>query len=343
MSEAATIYDVAARAGVSISTVSLALNQPTRVSPRTLERVLEAAHRLNFRPKSEAVSRARAGFGRIGVLSPFTSYASFHERLNGILERLGEVGQGLELVVFDHESVDGTASAFAGSLPLSERLDGLILMGVPLSRETFARAQARKFPVVMVDVGEPRVAAPTVTTNDWLGGRIAAEHLLESEPATFVYIGIPQVSSDYIFQSQNRQRGFAETLSEHGRELLDAHVGLTVHTVAAATETADELLGRVEFPVGVFCFSDEIAAGVVQAARGRGLRLPHDVAVVGFDDSAIAQAVDITSVHQPLRESGRLAVDLVLAQIRGSESMIEDRPLHLTLTVRGSTMPRAGN
>src|SRR4051812_33302144 len=117
MSES-TIYDVAKRAGVSISTVSLALNSPSRVRAATLDRVLAAADELAFVPKADAVTRARKGIGRIGVLAPFSSYPSFARRLNGVFRAIK--GSGSEIVVYDQESA---ASSVLGSLPLTRRLD----------------------------------------------------------------------------------------------------------------------------------------------------------------------------------------------------------------------------
>jgi len=343
MSEAATIYDVAELAGVSISTVSLVLNQPTRVRDSTRRRVLDAANHLAFRPKSEAVSRARSGFGRIGVLSPFTSYASFHRRLDGILARLSEVGNGLEVVLFDHESVDGTASAFADSLPLTERLDGLILMGVPLSRPNVELVGARRFPVVLVDVGEPRFSLPSVIVDDYLGGHLAAAHLLETGAATYLYVGIPQRSTDYVFQSQRRQAGFLDALAAAGVPPAQVTTRVVGHSIAEALAAITPVLDGLPGPVAVFCFSDELAAGTVQAARRLGRRVGEEVTVVGFDNSDLAEGLDMTSVHQPLRESGALAVDLLLAQLRAPAEFpasAEPAVLGLELVVRGTTARR---
>ena len=107
MANKVTIYDVATAAGVSISTVSLALNTPERVSAATRDKVLVAADELGFVPKADAVTRARRGVGRIGVIAPFSSYPSFARRLNGVFSALRE--EALEVVVFDQQSA-ATAS-----------------------------------------------------------------------------------------------------------------------------------------------------------------------------------------------------------------------------------------
>src|SRR4051812_47032009 len=128
--KSATIYDVAARAGVSIGTVSLALNSPTRVRDTTLERINAAIDELQFVPKAEAAVRARRGFGRIGVIAPFAIYPSFGRRLNGVLAALR--GQSYDVTVFDHE---GAGTSLLASLPVTRRLDGLIVMSLPLGED----------------------------------------------------------------------------------------------------------------------------------------------------------------------------------------------------------------
>ena len=132
-----TIYDVAARAGVGISTVSNTLNKPDRVSPKTRKRVLDAAAELGFVPKSEAVSRARRGVGRIGVIAPFVSYNSYMRRLAGVLEVMNR--NNLEVCIFDEESAAAKSSLLLSQLPLNSRLDGLIIMGIPLDDDAAQR------------------------------------------------------------------------------------------------------------------------------------------------------------------------------------------------------------
>src|SRR5690242_20617893 len=125
-----TIYDVATLAGVSISTVSLALNAPTRVSAETRRKVLEAVDALGFVPKPEAVARARRGVGRVGVIAPYTSYPSAARRLNGILHAGSQ--HALEIVLFNQESAAQSTSPLLSSLPITGRLDGLIVISLPL-------------------------------------------------------------------------------------------------------------------------------------------------------------------------------------------------------------------
>jgi len=136
-----TIYDVARQAGVSISTVSLAINRPERVKDSTREKVLEAADKIGFMPKERAVARARAGFGRIAILAPFSSYPSYGRRLSGVLKGIDP--EETQLLIIDHEDVAMSRSPFLESFPIRGHVDGLIIMGVPLEEKTIDRLVAR--------------------------------------------------------------------------------------------------------------------------------------------------------------------------------------------------------
>ncbi|MET0416154.1 MAG: LacI family DNA-binding transcriptional regulator, partial [Actinoplanes sp.] len=163
-----TIYEVADRAGVSISTVSNVLNKPDRVSPATRSRVLAAADELGFVPKAQAVSLARRGAGRIGVMAPFTSYGSYMRRLSGLLSAATELE--LDVVVFDHESAAAASSPVLASMPVHGRLDGLIVMGLPIEDAIAGRLRERNLPTVAVDADSALFSR--VVIDDSEGGRI---------------------------------------------------------------------------------------------------------------------------------------------------------------------------
>ena len=148
-----TIYDVAARAGVSISTVSQVINRPGRVNARTRDRVLKAVEDLQYVPKAAAVSSARRGVGRIGVLAPFTSYDSYRRRLMGVLSESD--GGSRDVVVYDHESAAASLSPLLRILPVTGRLDGLLIMGLPLDDALAEKLITRQLPTVLMDSSRP--------------------------------------------------------------------------------------------------------------------------------------------------------------------------------------------
>jgi DNA-binding LacI/PurR family transcriptional regulator len=324
MSEPTTIYDVASRAGVSISTVSLALNAPARVKESTLGRIMRAIDELEFVPKTEAVTRARHGVGRIGVIAPFTSYPSFARRLNGVLRAVAE--QGFEVVVYDQESA---ATSRLASLPLTRRVDGLIVMSLPFSDDVAQRLVEQRVATVLVELERPGFSS--VTIDDRAGGRMVAELLAGRGHDRLGYVGHAQQMHDYVSQSEARLNGFRAGLA------AAPEVRLVEHSFEGARAAALELLSGPRRPTAVFAHDDVLASGVLRAARELGLAVPADLAVVGFDDSEIAEPLGLTSVRQPLEESGEVATEILLGQLDNARRSTRQTTLALTLVEREST------
>ena len=287
------------------------MSEPTR------HKVLAAVDALGFVPKAEAVARARRGVGRVGVLAPYSSHPSVARRLNGMLEAVAP-GRPVEVVLFDQESASQTASPLVGSLPLTGRLDGIIVVSLPL--EDVVARRLRRFATVLVDVRHP--GFDSVHTDDVAGGRLVAAHLLERGHRRFGFLGEAQESDAYVSPSQRRLAGYRAALAEAGRS---TDVRLTRH--GEALVAARELLSGDDPPTAVFASDDTLAAGVLRAEPG--------VAVVGFDDGPLAEALDLTTVRQPLEESGRTAMELLLRRLE-RPGAVREVALGLSLVVRGS-------
>jgi DNA-binding LacI/PurR family transcriptional regulator len=320
----ATIYDVAARAGVSTSTVSLALNAPSRVKASTLNRILEAVDALDYVPKTEAVIRARRGVGRLGVIAPFTSFPSFARRLNGVLGAAAE--QHLEVVVYDEPSA---ATARLASLPLTRRVDGLIVMSLPFSDDVAKRLLEQRVRTVLVELQRPGFSS--VTIDDTAGGRMVAELLTREGHTRCAFVGHAQQTHEYVSQSESRLSGFRSGLAAPPK------VRLVHHSFEAARAGARDLLSSAERPTAIFAHDDILAAGVLRAANELGLSSPTDLAVVGFDDSEIAEPLGLTSVRQPLEESGEIAAQTLLAHLDDPRRTPRNTTLALTLIERSTT------
>lgn len=310
MQERTTIYEVAERAGVSISTVSNVLNRPDRVSAATRQRVLAAADELGFVPKSEAVSRARRATGRIGVMAPFTSYGSYLRRLAGVLRVASEFD--VDVVVFDHESAALATSPALASMPIHGRLDGLIVMGLEIENEIAQRLVERGLPTVAVDAASESFSR--VATDDAEGGRLAARHLVGKGHRRIGYLLERQVS-DYESQAVKRLGGFRQVVDDADGSVIAES---SDNSADAARTAAGALLDRDDRPTAIMAHHDGLAIGVLQAARDRGLRVPEDLAVVGFDDGELAIAADLTTVRQPFEESGGAALRILLGHVAGA-------------------------
>lgn len=307
-----TIYEVAERAGVSISTVSNVVNKPDRVSPSTRARVLAAADALGFVPKVQAMDLARRGTGRIGVMAPFTSYGSYLRRLAGVLS--AAASSEVEVVVFDHESAATTASPALASMPIHGRLDGLIVMGLEIEERIAERFHRRGLPTVAVDAESALFSR--VLMDDIEGGRVAARHLVGRGHRRFGYL-LEQQLADYQSQAVKRLSGFREVVGSTvpSGEVV---VASSANSVDGARAAAAQLLDGPDRPTAIMAHHDLLAVGVLLAARDRGLRVPEDVAVMGFDDGDAAAAADLTTVRQPFEESGRAALNILLGNAGGS-------------------------
>jgi LacI family transcriptional regulator, galactose operon repressor len=306
-----TIYEVAERAQVSISTVSNVLNKPDRVSPATRQRVLAVIDELGFVPKVQAMSLARQGTGRIGVMAPFTSYGSYLRRLSGLLMAATELE--IDVVVFDHESAALASSPVLASMPVHGRLDGLIVMGLPIEDAIAGRLRERRLPTVAVDADSALFSR--VVIDDRAGGRLAGEHLRDRGHRRIGYVLERQVS-EYESQAIKRLAGFREVVAAAGGEVAVTDSG---NSVDDARRAAAALLDRADRPTAIMAHHDALAVGALLAARERGLRVPEDVAVMGFDDGETAIAADLTTVRQPFEESGSTALSVLLGHLGGSD------------------------
>jgi DNA-binding LacI/PurR family transcriptional regulator len=328
-----TIYEVARQAGVSISTVSLALNSPGRVRAATRHRVLTAADALGYVPKSEAIARARRSLGRIGVIAPFTTYSSFATRLNGVFDAVAD--KAVDVVAFDEPSAASADSPLLATLPVTGRIDGLIVMDLPLTDAVTTRLLKSKLPTVLIDETHP--AFDSVKTDDYAGGRLAAEHLLGRGRTKFAFLGEVQAQHEYALPSRRRLRGYADGLTRAGQVLAEPWTATAENSLAAATEVATRLLDAPERPDAILAHTDLLAAGVLKAAAHLGLSVPGDVSVVGYDDGDLAEALGLTTVRQPFHESGRIAAQMLLDRLSGRHQDTRSVELRLELVRRQST------
>lgn len=306
----ATVYEVAQRAGVSIATVSRVLNSPDKVNVATRNRVLAVIDDLGFIPKAEAAARARKGSGRIGVLAPFFTYPSFVARLRGVTDALTD--SPFELAIYNVDS-SSRREGYLANLSLTRRVDGLIIMALPFSDEAAARLVANGIETVLTEFAQN--AFSNVRIDDHAGGAMAAEYLLSLGHRRCAFVGDADMP-DYILPiSDKRLAGYRAALARSGVELLDAYLGLAYHSLENARRSAHRLLDLPEPPTAIFAASDTQAMGVLKAARERGMAVPSDLAVIGFDDLDTAAYIGLTTIRQPLVESGRVAVDLLLARL----------------------------
>lgn len=324
-----TVYQVAEQAGVSITTVSRVLNAPEKVSESTRLRVLSTIDRLGFVPKAEAAARARKGSGRIGVLAPFFTYPSFVQRLRGVADALAD--SPYELVIYNVDS-SARLAGYLVSLSLTRRLDGLIVMALPFNDMAADRFITNHLPTVLVELS--RTAFPCICIDDCAGGRMAAEYLVAKGYRRCAFVGDADVPDYAIPTSDWRLGGYRAALAAAGQELSPAYVALAPHSMQNARRSAHRLFDLPVPPDAIFAASDTQALGVLKAAHERGLAVPGEVAVIGFDDVDMADYIGLTTIRQPLYESGRVAVDLLQGRLTDPGRTAQHHQLPLTLVQR---------
>jgi DNA-binding LacI/PurR family transcriptional regulator len=307
-----TIRDVARHAGVSVATVSRVLNDIPVVRTEMRERVRAAIGDLGYRPSSTARSLSLGHAQTIGVVAPFFTAPSVVERLRGVVERLAE--RDYDLMLFDVETLQQRSDAFQ-DFARRARVDGLLVISLPLLADEVAALRRDNLPVVLIDIEHAGV--PHVTIDDVRGGELAAEHLLSRGHRRIGFVGDVADSPFGFTSSERRRRGLRVALERAGLRPDDALERLGPHARAQARRLAIDLLGRDDRPTAIFAASDTQAIGVLEGARALGLRVPEDVAVIGFDDIEVADLLGLTTVRQPLRQSGARGADLLVAAIVG--------------------------
>ena len=331
----ATIRGVATAAGVSIATVSRVLNGRPDVAPETREIVLRAVREQGFTTNRNARALSGGRTGLIGVTVPLVEAAYFGVILSGASEALYE--QDMRIVLCP------TLHQHDREVNLLDRLmrgttDGAVLM-LPEESSAELKALQRDFPFVVVD---PRIALdegiPVVSAAHAAGARAATEHLLSFGHRR---IGVITGPRDWIACTE-RMNGYHGALAAAGVMPDPALVAVSDFRNGPVTAAAAAaLLDLPDPPTAIFAFNDNVAVGVMRAARARGLRVPEDLSVVGFDDSEQAEIVlpALTTVRQPLAEMGRMAVSLLLRLLENQRVDALRIQLATKLVVRESTAP----
>lgn len=316
-----TIYEVAKAAGVSISTVSMAINRPHKVNDVTRQTVIDAAVRLGYRGQTQVPAGRR-----IAVAAPFSTYPSYYARLTGMLTFASTVGA--DVIVHDLPSTAGSEAPILEALPVRAGIDGIIVMGAPLSREATETASLPGPPVVLVDVPDSRGVhpdIPVVLIDDRRGGELIGRHLASTGHRRVAFVHETQRSPDYVSAGMLRAEG------------LSRHVEVVAHEVPDPTALATHVAAAVEDPqvTAIVANHDHLAAEIhaVLAASSRD----RPIALVGYDGSITSEILGITSVWQPFEESGRVAMRLILDVVNGEHAHLGSLTLTPRLVVRASS------
>lgn len=327
----ATIRDVAREAGVSVTTVSRVLNESGPVKDSTRQRIREVAQRLHFTPNTTARSLSTRRTNTLGVLLPDVYGGFFAEVIRGIDQTAQQHGFHVLISGAHNEAaeVDAAVRAMRG------RVDGLILMAAELDTDTLARNLPERVPAVLINADHDASRFDTINIDNLGGALEMTTHLLQLGHRDIRMISGPARNRDSV----EREKGFRLALHRAGIAPRADHVVRGEFTEASGYRGVQEILAAGARPTAIFAANDSMAVGALSALRQAGLRVPEDMAVVGFDDIPIAEYVTpaLTTVRVAISELGAYAAERLFERIRAENNQIPKHEVQPTeLVVRSS-------
>ena len=330
-----TMADVAREAGVSLMTVSRALNNKDGISVETRQQIMEIIEKLGYRPSSIARSLVTQRTGTIGLVVPDVSNPYF----SGIAHGVAEVAntKGLSVLLCDTEEEVEQELNFITVLE-EKQVDGILIAAPRQQTGNIVPLLARHRNVVVInrrfDDAPSFSASGYVINDDYAGGRLATRHLLENGHRTVGFLAGPSTS----YGSRRRQQGYRAVLEESGIRYNQNYVRYCPPTVHGGCEAALQMLAEHPEVSALFCFNDMVAIGALQAGAQMGRRIPEELAIVGYDDIPMASWVNpsLTTCQVPFEEMGRLATRLLISQINHCLDDCQNTVLMPALIVRAS-------
>ena len=326
---AATIHDVAKRAGVSPMTVSRVINGEKNVRETTRGAVMAAVKDLNYAPNPAARSLAGAEGARIGLLYSNPSAAYLSEFLVGALDESSR--KSAQIMLEKCEITSAAAERAAVRKLIDGGVAGVILPPpVCESVDVLAELASAGLPAIAVATGRHTAGTSCVRINDFAAAHEMTNYLLGLGHTRIGFIkGHPNLTA-----STERERGFETALREAGIRLDKSLIVQGYFSYRSALDAAENLLARKSIPTAIFASNDDMAAAVVSVAHRKGLDVPRDLSVVGFDDTSIASTIwpELTTIRQPITAMAEIAVDLVVQAIRRRKSGVEAKPVDHLVT-----------
>ncbi len=326
------IVEIAKKAGVSPATVSRALRGMHHVNERTRKKIIEAAQLLDYPIRPDLLpDTSKARTNTIGVIAPFISRWYFSQAIAGIEQALREAG--MDLLLYNFAQVEARQRVFHQK-KLVGKVDGLIVISLPPTEKEFDQILGLGIPVSLVGTLSDRCSC--VSIDDVSGAEVITQHLIDMGHRD-IAIMVGQNAYAYNFEvADQRLSGFKKVLAANGIEFNPAwHI--TADFDSRTSELAmDEFLRQKKLPTAIFCESDEMAYGTIISLRKKGLRVPEDISIVGYDDHEYAKMQGLTTIAQPVKFLGQLAASQVMARIAKPDSPLAQMKVPTSLVIRES-------
>jgi DNA-binding LacI/PurR family transcriptional regulator len=328
----ATIYDIAKEAGVSIATVSHVINGKGRISTGTRSAVFAVMERLNFQPSVIASALTGKKTFTLGLLVPDVSNPFFAEIARVIEDQSHQLGYSV--VMCNTDNKDEKIERYI-SLLLQKSVDGIIIATGIENKEILEQLLDKGLPIVLIAREMPLVAVQTVVVDDYVGGCLAAKHLLSLGHKEIAILA----ESQMVSSSRERMRGFRQTMEDAGLEFNESWLKICDYKVEDGKENTLELLQQDRRPSAIFACNDLLAVGALQAAKALQISVPSELSIISFDNTILASVTNptLTTIAQPMEEMGKFAVDVIVEDIQGdirAKQRISFRP---ELLIREST------
>ncbi len=331
--KAITIKDIARELGVSVSTVSRALQNHPDISEQTKESVRECAQRLHYKPNLMASNLRTSKNTTIGVVIPELNHHFFASILDGIEQTANELGYNI-LICQSSENVEKEEQNI--QMLLNSRVAGIL---VGISKETIQLRHLQDvidsgIPLVLYDRPCPSLQCDQVISDDYAGAYNAVEYLIQTGCKRIMYYSSPM----QLEVAHRRYQGWRDALLHYGLNVNEAAI-LTCDTRAQAIIETPAIIRGEEKPDAIFCVNDDCAAGVLYAAQILGLRIPQDLSICGFSDAPLCRTSSpmLTTVEQHGREIGYRAMQRLLKRLDGDLRIAHTDMVATDLIVRETT------
>jgi LacI family transcriptional regulator len=308
----ATIKDIAKIAGVSISTVSYALNNDTKVSKKTKEKILNAARELNYQKNGIASDLKRNSTRTIALIVTDLAGPYYAELVKGVQEVT--LSKGYDLLAC---SSLGGESSTAVKFLTEKRVDGAIVLAHNVSEEIIVQSARATFPIILLDRKADSEYVVSIEVDNEAGSYLAAQYLIQQGHRNIAYISGLAISELHFM----RIHGYERALQEHGVEDKSRLHQFGTFNRENGYSMTKMLIAEGNLPSAIMYANDEMAIGGMVAFKEHGIKVPEEVSVIGFDDIELAQYVRpaLTTIMQPKYERGALAAHLIFQILEGQE------------------------
>lgn len=329
-----TLADVAREANVSTATVSRCLNTPSQVSKQTLDHVMAAVDRLGYAPNFSARALAARQTKTIGAIIPTMENAIFARGIQAFQERLRD--HGFTLLVASSSYQTDIEDEQIRTLT-ARGADALLLIGYHRNEALYEFLEKRNVPALIAWACDPSSQRPAIGFNNRHAMKLLADEVLKKGHRRLAFISAPTASND---RALNRVEGVRDALVAFGLDPAEMPIIETPYSIENGERASATFLDLDPRPTAIMCGNDVLAVGALRAAIQRGLRVPEDISITGFDDIELASVapVPLTTVHVPHRRMGKQAADILVQMLKG-EAPHPHTELDTEICYRGTLGP----